>query len=649
MTRLTIVILLFLINITISKSQSTEGKKFWFGFMENYQDSNKIETSVFITSRFDTKGKLTLKNGRFEKQFKVKKDSSVKITIPSNLCMHLTSELVEDKGIYIEAEDDVNVYALNFKKHTSDATLIYPIEALGKHYMCIGYNDQAVNELLIVATEDDTQVEIIPNKITVNGKLNSFIISLARGQTYQIKFNGDLTGTEVKSLKYPIAVFSGVICTYVPPNVPACDHLFEQIPPINTLGYKYGIIPLKTRKGDTYKILAVKNNTNLYFDKSKEVTINKGKYIEKIIKDPTIVESNEPIMIAQLSNGQNYDSTNSDPFMIILSPMEQTRNNITFYAFTSEIIEDYYLNILMKTKDLHSLIIDNNKNLRHNFKPFPADSKYSFARLSISQGNHTVRSGGDGFIAYIYGFGNYESYGYSAGTRAEKITEFKFRIGLYGQYGMIDEKVQFSNFSKIPNCYRNLFEVCDNYDFDLSNARNYNLGALIEIPSLLTTPFGIGVRGGINYTPLDFVKTEYAFENTELQRDLLNEAYIDLFSFNVSPYLIFTFIENLNLYVGVNWTFNIFSNDKYTESIVQSRIKKEIANIIYENNSNFYDYSYQVLGGLIGFGYEFVLNEDRNYRISPEIFYFHNVISSNKEFDNYLNKITFGLSFKWGY
>jgi hypothetical protein len=646
---LKILVISFLSTIALM-GQTTEGKIFWVGFMENFSDTNKIEISIFISSKNNTKGKVQIPFYKFEFEFKVTKDSTIKIIIPTEYAMALSSEIVEYKGIYIEAEDDINVFALNYKKYTSDATLIYPIDALGNDYTCIGYDGTGPNELLIVATEDDTEIDIYPRTYTSTGQSKKFRIVLNKGQTYQVKFNGDLTGTRVLSNNYPIAVFSGVLCTYVPKNIPACDHLYEQIPPSSAWGYKYGIVPLKTRKADTYRILSLFDNTEVYLNNENSLRLESREYDEIMLSDPTIISSNNPILVAQYSNGQNFDSTNSDPFLIVLSPLEQTRNNITFNAFTSKIIENYYLNIIVRSKDLNTLLIDSSSRYQTQFHHFTTDNKYVYAQLSIAQGNHTITCKGDGFIAYVYGYGNYESYGYNAGTRIEKINEFKFRIGAYANYNyLLNDNLSFLNFNNIPTCYRNYFETCDKNNFSLKSTFSASVGALIEIPSLLTTPFGIGARGGLSYSRLNFGKTEYAFENTALQRDLNNSVMVDILSFNAFPYLIFTFIEDLNLYTGINWTFNYYSNNTYEEKIEKFRNNSEINKTVYQNNTDFYDCNKQILSGVSGIGYEFVLNEEKSLRLSPEIFFFFNLISNTSQFDQYLHRLTIGLSFKWGY
>ena len=51
----------------------------------------------------------------------------------------------------------------------------------------------------------------------------------------------------------------------------------------------------------------------------------------------------------------------------------------------------------------------------NSFQMLPGDPTYKFARIEITQGVHEL-SNPAGFAAYVYGFGNIESYGYAAGA-----------------------------------------------------------------------------------------------------------------------------------------------------------------------------------------------------------------------------------------
>ncbi len=629
--------------------QSTEGREFWLGFMENYEDTVSLrELSVFISAANATKGKIYIPYLNRETEFTVAKDSTYKLTLPYDM-MNKGSGRISNKSVHIVSEGDINVFALNYKKQTSDAALIYPVEALGKEYLSVAYlshSDQP-SEILIIAAEDATRVEIDNMAHTVNDNNDDTAIELSKGQAYQIQFTSDHTGTIIKSDK-PVAVFSGSECTFVPSGYGACDHLYEQLPPVSALGREYGIIPLKTRKGSTYKFVAAYDNTKLYSNGNHFTTLDRQQYYETMIFEPEIISASMPILAAQFSNGQNYDSTNSDPFMIILSPLEQRRNNITFNAFTSSIIDHYYMNLLLDAKDINKIRLDTANVNPAVFSVFPGNPRYVWAQMDISQGNHTLKSGGSGFIASVYGYGNYESYGYSAGARVEKLSLMKMRYGLFLDFAFTDVPAGFVNFDGIPLCYRNLFEICDENRFRNATGFNTSFGALFEIPSLLTTPFGVGVRGKVSWYNINFNKTEYAFPETALQRTLDNNADYDIFSFVIYPYLIFTPFEDFNLFVGPSWEYVFASNSLYTEKIAGSIKPNEINREIYRKE-DIANVTKNLFNGIIGIGYDFVMNENKDFRISPELFYVYSFTSLFTGIDFNPSRLSFCISFKWGY
>jgi hypothetical protein len=355
-----------------------------------------------------------------------------------------------------------------------------------------------------------------------------------------------------------------------------------------------------------------------------------------------------PILAAQVSNGQSYDSTNSDPFMIILSPLEQRRNNITFNAFTSNIIDKYYMNLILNARDVNKIKFDSTNIDPIIFSPFPGDNRYVWAQVDISQGDHTLKSGGDGFIASVYGYGNYESYGYSAGARVEKLSIMKMRYGLFLDFSLLNMPAGFVNFNGIPECYRNKFEICDEYRFREATGFNTSIGALFEIPSLLTTPFGVGVRGKASWYSLNFNKTEFAFQGTALERTLDNNADYDIFTLAIFPYLIFTPFEDFNLFVGPSWEYTFASNSLYTEKITRSIKEYEINEEVYRKE-DIANVTKNLFNGIIGIGYDFVMNENKDFRISPELFYIYSFSSLFTGMEFNPSRLSFCLSFKWGY
>ncbi len=115
--------------------------------------------------------------------------------------LHRTSGVVENKGIHITSSGKIAVHAFNERYRSADGTVVLPIGALGRDYYItshfeiltanVPYNGNIDNEstLLIVATEDNTEIEITTsvNSLSGNQAGTPSLITLNSGQSYQIK------------------------------------------------------------------------------------------------------------------------------------------------------------------------------------------------------------------------------------------------------------------------------------------------------------------------------------------------------------------------------------------------------------------------------------------------------------------------------
>ena len=404
--------------------QSSEGKEFWFGFLNNYSNKPRSSyTAVNISSSTDAIVHVSVPRLNWYVKVEVKRDSAVTVDIPKEHTVFHRSGTVDDKAVHIISDQNINVVALNYERETADAALIYPVASLGTDYLAIGYTASGYsrNEILVVSTRDSTIV-FVTYAVGRNRVGSTDTFNLDSGQTIQLSSRGDLTGTSVKSMTYPIAVFSGVDCADVPvrsSRVCCCDHLYEQVPPLASWGTKFVTIPYQTRRADSYRFLASKDSTDIFINGNQVLTLAAGRFKDTIFGNPSVVTSSKPIMVAQFSNGQFFDGKDSDPFMVLLSPAEHTRNAITFGAFKSRVIKNYYLNVVLKSEDVPSLILDGDSSVWRQFTYVDSTKEYMYAQLDIEQGRHTLKAAGAGFNAYVYGYGNYESFGYNAGTRLD--------------------------------------------------------------------------------------------------------------------------------------------------------------------------------------------------------------------------------------
>lgn len=421
-------------NGTQAQSLSSKGTDFWFGFMENLQTSG-IKLSVHISSEVNTSGVISIPLGGWSQNFTVTAGTTTTINVPTNTAMATGSETVSNKGVHIISSDNISVYAMNYDNATFDATLVLPTPTLGQEYYVLTYDGldfsgtKYPSEFMVVATEDNTTVEITPSNKTLGGKAAGapFTITLNQGQSYQVQGANakDMTGTKIVSTGtggscYPIAVFGGAQCTYVNGCV-ACDHIYEQMYPLKSWGKNFITVPLKSRLQDTYRILASVNGTSVTINGGAPISLNGGQIHEFTLNQQAgSIVSNQPIAVAEYSQGMYCDYVNGDPFMMLLSPNEQTLSTVNFAEINTAVINDYYLNVVMRTANVSQAQLDGS-SISGFFSAVSSNTTYSFAQITTTAGSH-VLTADSGFIAYVYGFGNAESYGYAAGANLKDLT-----------------------------------------------------------------------------------------------------------------------------------------------------------------------------------------------------------------------------------
>lgn len=443
--------------------KSTEGTDFWFGFMEgrNYNPGHYNE--ITLTSSYTCKYDIFIgKSTTASFSGTLLPNIPLKIQIDWHLVEATGSEKIpfETKAIHLTSDNPLNVYALNWSDSSSEVALIYPTESLGNEYYAMCYtphiNGNGINsgsgrnsEFLIVASQDNTTVNITPTKVTDQLKPANipFQITLSKGELYQVQSDnlpnkepaqGDLTGSYITSNK-PIALYSGSLSTTIPggSTVSAWDHLYEQMPPLQTWGRKFITVPLKTRHEDTYRIIAAEDNTIVRIGSNPPVTLQKGIYYEFSLPytQPSLIESDKPILLAQFSNSNSVDASftggDGDPFMVVVSPVNQTREKVAFVAYDSpKVNSKFFINVVVKDDAVGAIKLD---NVVVNFVSL-SGSGYSYAQVPLVKGNHYIEStvAGKGFIAYVYGFGGVEAYGYGVGFNLDIVLDLGSSINANG-------------------------------------------------------------------------------------------------------------------------------------------------------------------------------------------------------------------------
>jgi len=434
-----IFIILFATQVN-AQVTSNKGTDFWVTYANHYEGSNS-QMALYITSDVNTSGTVSIPGKSWSTTYTVSANSITIISIPQTFAIMNCTECTQSKGINVTSVDPVVVYSHIYYKNKSDATLVLPTETAGREYyvmgatqMKTGYNNTtgvySASQFQIIGLYDSTEIEITPTAGSINSahsKGSTFNIYLNKGEVYQYQSDTDLTGTYITSVTSSgtnckrIAVFAG--STWTPLGCSGAgtgDNLYQQLYPVSAWGKSFATAPWKTRTGgDVYRVLASVNSTKVTINNYNTQTLSAGQYYEWMIDSAQYIIADQPICLAQYQRTQSCDNVTGDPSMTILSPIEQQLSNITLYSSPYYQISGHYINILMESDDTSNFYLDNNKVI---WKTIPANTTYAYSQTAVSSGNHTLIAD-SGFNAIAYGFGNIESYGYSAGANIVNLVQ----------------------------------------------------------------------------------------------------------------------------------------------------------------------------------------------------------------------------------
>ena len=438
---------------------SNEGTDFWTVFPTHVPSraTNGVtpygNIAVFVTSKSTSEVTVTCGNA-VPVTKTIPANTAVRFDVPrANAYIDGISEanrVLTNKGIHVKVTDGkpkVSVYTHIYGAARSAASLILPFETLGQTYYSMNFSQSngGNNFLTLVAVEDNTDI-ILHEK---NGSKISISLKKA-GDVYEYLAYGtqDLTGTYVEtdpttSSCKRFAAFSGSSVIAIVCNS-SQDPLFQQLYPTNSWGKNYGVVPFINRKY-ILRILAQEDNTSVTYNGTTYI-INKGEPIEsEQLTRSTFITADKLISVAEYSLTQDCSSANGgpiigDPEMVILNPIEFNIKGVTVFSSDLQDITEKYVNVLIKTASI--------SGFRYNgvapntaWTVLNGNSIYSYTQIPVNEESITLTAG-DGFNAVAYGFGDHESYAYSAGTNLSSnnyLTVFNTAKNEEGQNGCVGE------------------------------------------------------------------------------------------------------------------------------------------------------------------------------------------------------------------
>lgn len=456
------------------QNTSNKGTDFWLAYA-GHIDGKASRMTLFLSADINTTYQVE-GNGQVISSGNITANVITPVFIDPNVYdvyIGSSDQVESQKGIHITSKEPISVYSVISNSARTGGSLILPTKSLGREYYAFSYqnaggsqNGNARSEFTIVAVEDNTEIEITPSSISMNGfrtANSTFKLTqkLNKGDVYQYQSPNDVSGSIIRTLGAckPVAVFSGstwtAFCedgnTRTNPNTPlpgrptpsGGDNLFQQLFPVTAWGKNFVTAPFyNTENGnvDAIRIIVSEDNTTITVNGSTTnangTILNnpykKGSIVTYFTSIPSIVKSDKPIGVAQYQSAQNCNASNSgpnpafvgDPEMTILNPIEQTLNDITVFSKLNSIpgvrtqITKYFLNVIIKTADSKSLKVDG--IAVSGFKNIDAEYSYAIIDVTGSQDQHRIVADG-GFVAIAYGYGSVESYAYLAGADVKNL------------------------------------------------------------------------------------------------------------------------------------------------------------------------------------------------------------------------------------
>ncbi len=380
-----------------------------------------------------------------------------------------------------------NPYCCNYS-FTNDASLLLPIPALGTDYIYLGVPawqepfepdpgdpnpgppGSLPATLTVVGTRDATAVRIElrdgmavepdgAGRVAINGQ--TVTATLDAGEVLNLvtpppvdrggrpPISVDLTGARITA-DHPIAAFSGHLCTFYPWDQGACDHLEEQLFPVDTWGNQFVLAPtvLRTETPDLateatfWKIVARDPETRIRlsvpFDQldpsrpgfdgvqdcraaledPETLLLQSGESCEFGTRAPLALGSNRPISVMGILSGQAsvglLGQNAGDPAIFLLPPEYQYRRDYAFLTPTTYFVD--YLTVVAPPDA--NLTLDGEPLDMNNTILVPGSTQV-YKHFEVSDGPHRI-AGDQPFGILVYAYDDYVSYAYTGGQNIIK-------------------------------------------------------------------------------------------------------------------------------------------------------------------------------------------------------------------------------------
>jgi len=345
--------------------------------------------------------------------------------------------------------------------YSNDASLLLPTRALTRRYIVSTYVNQIIGGLpafggvnlggfvAIVGTADSesgTRVSVRltarvydPNnrRETIGPGVRQF--TLNAGDVIQLvgaEAGQDLTGSVIEA-DAAVAVYVGNACAQMPTRREACDHVEEQLLPIETWGRRYAVTAFRDRDASyRVRVVSARASNQLSFDGMLAPTecstpLAAGAFCEFEANGNFVLTGTQPFLVTQYMVGQGAalpecnwpaDPSNSpqcmgDPAQVTEIPVDQFRRAYDF------LVPDTY------ARNFINVVVPDGARVRMDGVAFsgaiePIASGFQLISAQIPAGRHHIEAVDESerIGIKIYGVAPYTSYAYPGGLDLARIS-----------------------------------------------------------------------------------------------------------------------------------------------------------------------------------------------------------------------------------
>ena len=408
------------------------GKDFYLLFMENLVDTDtRLAFSISAQMTTTVSISCTACRPSFQVTRMIANGTTVTIPLPTRQSIYGTT--YSHRIFNIHADQPVTVRGYTAAPRSTDGYLALPISSFGFRYIVASYPPYQNSEFAIVATKNQTRVNInFPTNVTFGDVTylpnENYTITLQQLQAYQFQSNQDLTGTIINA-DQPIGVFSGDKCANVRNGTTACDHLVEQLVPVTSWDTQYVSMYIYGRRNisSLYRVIAGQDNVDVAIIASSKRRMNmniakQGNFIEFLgdIDAPVVIRCSQRCAVYQYNQGGSLDNTQYDPFLTTVPGLSQFYRDYLFngptMSGTNYII---YVNIIIDSQYLSGLRLDGQPLVPLAQTQIP-DTNFTGVIIRTTRSSHSLRHPNPNiyFSAMYYAFSFIESYGMPLGINA---------------------------------------------------------------------------------------------------------------------------------------------------------------------------------------------------------------------------------------